>query len=64
MLMFLGILFAAGAIVAFVFGGFAAGMSTTGTAPNPLKWPAGISAVLAVVCFVARHYLHGKSISW
>lgn len=48
----------------FLVGGFAAGMSTTGTAPNPGKWPAIGVGLIAVLCFLAHHYLRGKNITW
>ena len=27
-------------------------------------WPAWAILLLAIACFVARHYLHGKVITW
>lgn len=42
---------------------FASGMSDAPGARTSF-WPAWALFAAAAVCFVARHYLHGKSITW
>lgn len=64
MLMFAGIVSGVLAVAVFLLIGFAQGMSTTGQTNWRDQWPAGALALVSILCFVARHWLHGKSITW
>jgi hypothetical protein len=65
MLLFLGIVLLILAILVFLGIGFLAGDIETGRSP-PVRdfWPAAALFLAAILCFVGRHYLRGKGITW
>ena len=63
MLLTVAILLTILGVAVLVMIGFANGMSDSPSSHISL-WPAWVILLLAIACFVARHYLHGKSITW
>jgi hypothetical protein len=64
MLMFLGIMLAIIAVVVFVLIAFANGMSDAPEQPGVSFAAPILLALLSVLCFVARHFLHCRPIVW
>ena len=67
MLLLAGILLTIIAVGVFLLTAFAEGMSDRQVSKAEfwgMQWPAIITLLLAIACFVARHYLHGQSITW
>ncbi len=67
MLLITGILLALIAVGVFLLTAFAEGMADRPVSTGEfwsLQWPAIVTALLAIACFVARHFLHGRSITW
>ncbi len=67
MLLITGILLALIAVGVFLLTAFAEGMADRPVSSAEfwgLQWPAIVAALLAIGCFVARHFLHGRSITW
>lgn len=67
MLLVAGILLSILAVAAFLFIAFAQGMSDRQVSNSEFwsaQWPVAVTLLLAIACFIARHFLHGKSISW
>lgn len=64
MLIFFGITLAMIAVVVFVLASFANGMSDAPDGPGISLWPAVVVALLSVLCFVLRHFSHGRAIHW
>jgi len=67
MLLITGILLAFIAVGVFLLTAFAEGMADRPVSTREFwgsQWPAIVMALLAIACFLARHYLHGRSITW
>jgi hypothetical protein len=64
MLLVLGIILAVLAVTVTVVIGFANGMSDAPSGSGMSYWPGAALALAAVACFVLRHFLAGKSITW
>ena len=64
MLLVIGILLlATGVPLTFVLGIFGPG-ANLGTGRGGAIWPGLLVIALGIVCLVARHWLHGKAITW
>jgi hypothetical protein len=67
MLLLAGILLSVIAVGVFLLTAFAEGMSDRQVSKGEFwgaQWPAILALLLAIACFVARHFLHGHTITW
>jgi len=67
MILLVAILATLAAVVTFLITAFAEGMSDRPVSASEfwgLQWPAILLAFFAAALFVARHFLHGTSITW
>lgn len=67
MLLVVGILLSIIAVGVFLLTAFAEGMADRPVSTAEfwaLQWPAITALLLAIACFIARHFLHGHALTW